>query len=153
MPPGRSASVVGGQHHGGLAIGQAELLIQLRGQRHRARPDLRGGSATGIRGLAAMAALLRILLRGSPGVRRRLPFRGPQRFLQRPAQPLALLRQLFDFVFQAGYLFGAGFLRHVPAYSSAAGRQGQSGKRFHYAKQIRSCEEEVSDNGKESHPL
>jgi hypothetical protein len=59
MLPGRSASVVGGQQHDGLAIGQAELLIQFRGQRHRAGPDLPGGSATGIRGLAGMAALHR----------------------------------------------------------------------------------------------
>jgi len=230
MLPGRPASVVGGQHHGGLAIGQADLLIQLPGQRHRARPDLRGGSATGIRGLAGMAALhrppallattdvqaeantlytrlwdvrlilvedfvlddrasavrafrrqlpfqrlvhrrwngtmafpslagsfltpwlLRILFRGSPGVRRRLPFRGPQRFLQRPAQPLDLLLQLFDFVFQAGYLFGVGFLRHVPAYSSAGSKQGQSNKRFHYAKQISQMRESgTGDHGFDSY--
>ena len=182
------------QHHGGLAIGQSQAPVQLRGQRHRARPDLRGGSTAGIRGLAGMAALhrppallaatevhaktnvlharlwdlhliladdsvlddpasavralrrqlrfqglvdrrrnrttpsapgagtfltswlLRILFRGSPGVRRGLPFRGPQRFFQRPAQPPDLLLQLFDFVFPAGYLLASvscGTFQHV----------------------------------------
>ena len=215
MLQGRCASVVGGQHHGGPAIGPAELLIQLGSERHRPRPDLRGGSAAGIRPLAGMAVLyrppgllatteahaqantlytrlwdprlivvqdivlgdrasrvrallrqlpfqrlngrrwnptmafpslagtsltpwlLRILSRGCLAVRPRLPFRCPQRSLHRPAQPLDLLLQLFDFVFQTSCLLGVAFPRNVPAYSSAVDRQKQSSKRFHYAKQIR----------------
>ena len=92
------------EHRRGLAIGQSQALVQLRGQRHRARPQLRRGGAAGVRSLAGMTTL-----------------QGP------PALP----------ALRAGDLFGVGFLRHVPAYSSAASKQGQSGKRFHHAKQIR----------------
>jgi len=78
-----------------------------------------------------------ISLRATAGERHGLPFRGSQRLVQRAPQPLDLLLQLLYFVFQAGDLFGVGFLRHVPAYSSAASKQGQSAKSFHHAKQIR----------------
>jgi hypothetical protein len=43
-----------------------------------------------------------------------------------------------DFAFQAGYPLRVAFLQHVPAYPSAAGRQGQSSERFHHAEQLRS---------------
>ena len=45
------------EHRRGLAIGQSQALVQLRGQSHRARSQLRRGGAAGVRSLAGMTTL------------------------------------------------------------------------------------------------
>ena len=65
--------------------------------------------------------------------RRRLSLAGPQRLIQRPAQSFDFLFQRLDLTFQAGDLFGVGFLRQAPAYRVPVVRQVLEAPRCHPA--------------------
>ena len=106
------------RHHPGFLDPAAAMRAEPRqGHIHNLIDPLRDRPPTGaaIRLSGFAPGLCRMGFGTSARERCRLPLRRSQRFFQGAPQTIVLSGQLLNLAFQAGDLFGVGFLRHVPA--------------------------------------